>query len=98
MVIIEVVYATKDQQTIVQLTLPQGSSARDAVVQSGLAEKFNDIDPVKTPLGIYGRPVDENAALSDGDRVEIYRPLIVDPMQARRLRAEAQAKLKDSVK
>ena len=83
---VEVVLALPDAQTLRRLVLPRGSTARDAVVASGLAADFGK-------LGIYGKVVPPGTLLREGDRVEIYRPLRVDPKDLRRARA-AKKRLK----
>lgn len=87
---VEVVYALPGEQVVVRLALPPGASAADAVERSGLPARFPEI-AADAKLGIYGRIVPADTPLGAGDRVEIYRPLIADPKQARRRRAEAQA-------
>lgn len=84
---VEVAYAEPDCQAIVSLRLPAGASAGDAVQRSGLLERFPGIPWPGAPIGIFGKPVAPSASLAEGDRVEIYRPLRVDPKEARRLRA-----------
>lgn len=84
---VEVVYARPDDQRLVALELPAGSRAIDAVRASGLAEAFPEIDPATAPLGVFGRACPHGRVLRPGDRVEIHRPLQVDPKEARRLRA-----------
>jgi putative ubiquitin-RnfH superfamily antitoxin RatB of RatAB toxin-antitoxin module len=84
---IEVAYAEPDRQVIVALHVPAGISACEAVQRSGLLERFPGIDSRKLIIGVFGNPVSPRAPLGDGDRVEIYRPLQVDPKEARRLRA-----------
>jgi len=88
---VEVVYATAKQQKVIELTLSESSTVRDAVVQSALGDSYPEIELGKTPVGIFGEKVGYDTVLQHGDRVEIYRPLIVDPMEARRLRARKQA-------
>ena len=88
---VEVAYAEPDSQIIVSLTLPAGTSAGEAVERSGLLDRF----PIEWPgadIGVFGRPVTPGTALDDGDRVEIYRPLTIDPRSARRLRAARAGK------
>ena len=80
---IEVVYALPDRVVVVPLRLPPGSTAADALQASGLLQEV----PGAHSIGIYGRLVDPGEALADGDRVEIYRPLVLDPKEARRRRA-----------
>jgi putative ubiquitin-RnfH superfamily antitoxin RatB of RatAB toxin-antitoxin module len=84
---VEVVYALKDRQELVTLTLPAEATAREAVERSGLTEKFPEIDLAKNRLGVFARLVKPDATLRDLDRVEIYRPLIADPKEVRKRRA-----------
>jgi len=89
---IEVVYATPDQQSIVELDVPDGTTVFEAAVQSGLANQFPDIDLETIPMGIFGVRVKTatTTILHPGDRVELYRSLLVDPKESRRTRAESQ--------
>lgn len=87
---VEVVYALPERQTVVVLTLPAGSCVADALAASGLIDRY--ALPDDCPVGIFATRVDRARPLADGDRVEIYRPLEVDPKQARRLRAAAAAR------
>lgn len=91
MINVEVVYALPSEQKVVQLSLAEKSTVSDAITASGLYARYAEIEPGKTPVGIYAERVTYDTLLRDGDRVEIYRPLEVDPMQARRLRAQSQA-------
>lgn len=91
---VEVVYATENEQKIVSLELADNVTVHDAVVSSGLQEQHREIEIGTTPVGIYGERVKYETLLHDGDRVEIYRPLLIDPMDARRLRAQSQKKPK----
>ena len=84
---IEVAYAARDCQVIVPLRVPSGTSAEEAVRQSGLMDRFPAIDPGGDDIGIFGQRVSPATLLAEGDRVEIYRPLEIDPKEARRLRA-----------
>lgn len=86
---VEVVYALPDRQAAVSLTLPHGMRVKDAIAQSGLLQRFPDIDLAQNRVGIFSRIVTLEADLNDGDRVEIYRPLTRDPKQARRELAKA---------
>ena len=89
---IRVVYATPDQQSIVELDVPDGTTVFEAAVQSGLANQFPDIDLDTIPMGIFGVRVKTatTTILHPGDRVELYRSLLVDPKESRRTRAESQ--------
>ncbi|AUH02063.1 RnfH family protein [Prodigiosinella confusarubida] len=89
---VEVVYALPDRQYLRSLTLEDGSTVEQAVVASGLLELRPDIDLSINKVGIYSRPVRLTDVLSEGDRVEIYRPLIADPKELRRQRAERAKK------
>jgi len=84
---IEVAYAERDCQVVVPLTVPRGTSAREALRRSGLLERFPAIGRREECLGVFGHPVSPCAPLEHGDRVEVYRPLEMSPKQARRLRA-----------
>ena len=81
---IEVVYATLDFQDIVQLRMQPGARAIEAFLASELSCLYPEIDNVNPPLGIFGISVEPATLLVDGDRVEIYRGLKVDPKEARR--------------
>ncbi|MBB5188930.1 MULTISPECIES: RnfH family protein [Zhongshania] len=86
---VEVAYALPDKQRIVALELPAGSTVRAAAMQSGLDKQFVELDLSSVDLGVFGKSVSkpEEQPLKNGDRVEIYRPLIVDPKEVRKQRA-----------
>lgn len=88
---VEVAYALPDKQAIIALDVPQGTSVLAAAQQSGITGKFEGIDLENAKLGIFGAVVAPGQLLKDGDRVEIYRPLIADPKEVRKARA-ARAK------
>ena len=86
---VEVCYALRDHQEIVHLKLPAGSTVQRAVEASGLLQKHPEIDIAKTnKLCVFAKLVKGDTVLRDRDRVEIYRPLIADPKDVRRKRAE----------
>ncbi|WP_145513685.1 RnfH family protein [Yersinia massiliensis] len=85
---VEVVYALPEHQYLRSISLVAGSTVEDAINASGLLELRSDIDLTKNKVGVYSRPVKLSDKLNDGDRVEIYRPLIADPKELRRQRAE----------
>ncbi|MEQ4531741.1 MAG: RnfH family protein [Mixta sp.] len=91
-VTVEVVYALPEKQYLRQVKLAEGSSVEQAIQASGLLELRHDIDLTQNKIGIYSRPVKLQDEVNDGDRVEIYRPLIADPKELRRQRAERSAK------
>lgn len=88
---VEVAYGTAERQYLVAMQLPRGATALDAVRASGLLQRCPEIDSTRLSLGIFGRRVDAGRPLNGGDRVEIYRPLTVDPKEARRRRAALRA-------
>ena len=90
---VEVVYALPDQQRVVMLALPEtGLTARAAVERSGLLDEFPDLRDRPLVLGIFGAVCAPDRPLRDRDRVEIYRPLRVDPRVQRRARAAITAR------
>jgi putative ubiquitin-RnfH superfamily antitoxin RatB of RatAB toxin-antitoxin module len=99
-IVVEVAYALADQQKLLRLHLPHGTTVRQAALQSGMQEYFPDLDLLNGPLGIFGKAVakPEERVLEEGERVEIYRPLIADPKEVRKQRAAkaAQAKANDA--
>ena len=84
---VSVVYALPAGATEIELELPAGSSVADALALSGIAAHHPDIDLAAMAVGIYGARVAPTAKLSNGDRIEIYRPLQKDPKDLRRRRA-----------
>jgi uncharacterized protein len=89
MVEIEVVYAAVDRQVLLAMAVAPGTSLRAAVQASGIAAQFPELNLADCPLGIFGKVVAdaEVRAVQAGDRIEIYRPLLADPKEVRRLRA-----------
>jgi putative ubiquitin-RnfH superfamily antitoxin RatB of RatAB toxin-antitoxin module len=86
---IEVLYALPQRQDLVKLKLPLGTTVTQAVEASGLLQKHPDIELGKrNKLGVFGKLVKGDQVLRDQDRVEIYRPLLADPKEVRRKRAE----------
>ncbi|MOA39375.1 Persistence and stress-resistance antitoxin PasI [compost metagenome] len=76
--------------------MPYGTNMREAAERSGIAGLFPDLDLATAPMGIFGKAVarPEERVLEEGERVEIYRPLIADPKEARKQRAAKVAKAK----
>lgn len=85
---VEVAYATSTQQVIRNLFVEAGTSVAEAIEQSGILEQFPDIDLSINKVGLFGELTELDASIHDGDRVEIYRPLVIDPKQARKRRAQ----------
>jgi putative ubiquitin-RnfH superfamily antitoxin RatB of RatAB toxin-antitoxin module len=85
---VEVVYALLDNQRLIALQVEEGTTVRQAIERSGIRTGFPDIRLIRGNIGIFGKPVELDALLRDGDRVEIYRPLMADPKESRRRRVK----------
>jgi len=85
---VEVVYAARGRQWIVPLQLAAGATVMQAIERSGLGLRVPDLVVDPSSIGVFGRLVEPDAPLREGDRVEIYRPLIADPKLQRRARAK----------
>ncbi|TKI06791.1 RnfH family protein [Martelella alba] len=85
---VAVAYALPERQYLRNITLPEGSTVRQAIDASGILELRGDIHLDQNQVGIFSKVVSLETTLHDGDRVEIYRPLLVDPKELRRRRAE----------
>ena len=88
---VEVAYALPEKQYLQRVTLQEGATVEEAIRASGLLKLLTDIDLTKNKVGIYSRLAKLSDIVHDGDRVEIYRPLIADPKELRRQRAEKSA-------
>jgi putative ubiquitin-RnfH superfamily antitoxin RatB of RatAB toxin-antitoxin module len=84
---VSVVYAEPERVFMVELSLPKGATVAEAVERSGIRAVRPDIAIRDDRLGILSRKASPDTTLRDGDRVEIYRPLLIDPKEARRKRA-----------
>lgn len=90
-IVVEVAYARPEAQRIVQLRVPEGTTLREAVERSGITESFPEIDLSEATFGIFGKVERKpDRVLREWDRVEIYRPLQVDPKAKRAARAKSQ--------
>ena len=89
---VEVCYALPDQQTLLSLDLPAGATVQQAIDASGVLLRHPDIDLTKQKVGVFGKVRPLDAVLADHDRVEIYRPLIVDPKVSRQRRVDKSRK------
>ncbi len=90
-IMIELVYALPNQQTLMSLHVDDGTSVEQAIVESGICQQYKEIDLAVNKVGIWNKAVKLGQKLQDGDRIEIYRPLIADPKEVRKRRA-AKAK------
>jgi putative ubiquitin-RnfH superfamily antitoxin RatB of RatAB toxin-antitoxin module len=101
MIEVEVVYALPHKQIKVSVTLSGGESALDALRLSNLQSQLPDTDLLRLEMGIYSRLLDGRSSplpadymMKHGDRLELYRPLLLDPNKARLLRAARKKKRK----
>ena len=87
---VEVVHARPEKQSLLTVEVPAGATVLEAIDRSGIREEFPGlvVDPAR--IGIFSRKASLDEVLREGDRVEIYRPLIADPKETRRKRAAAR--------
>ena len=85
---VEVAYALPQEQVVLSLSVAPETTIQQAIEQSGILNKFTDIDLSRNKLGIFGKLSKPDTVLRDRDRVEIYRSLIADPKEVRKKRAE----------
>jgi putative ubiquitin-RnfH superfamily antitoxin RatB of RatAB toxin-antitoxin module len=88
---VEVVYARQGGQTLLQVKGCPGLTAAEAIERSGILVMRPEIDLAVNKLGIFGKPIKADQSLADGDRVEIYTPLIADPKQAKKKQTASRA-------
>jgi len=81
---IELVVALPERQELASCCLPAGTLAAEAIEQSGVRQRFAEVDFSSCGIAVWGRPVEPDYRLADGDRLEILRPLAIDPRDARR--------------
>ena len=91
---VEVVYAYPERYFLKKLTLENPITIQNAIVQSGVLEKYTEIDLRQNKVGIFSRLAKLTDMVENGDRIEIYRPLVADPKEIRRKRAAEQAQAK----
>ncbi|NOT84839.1 MAG: RnfH family protein [Methylococcaceae bacterium] len=84
---VEIAYANSAAQMLVSLSVSVGSTVLQAITASGILQQFPEIDLMVNQVGIFSQPCTLHQVLQAADRVEIYRPLLHDPKQARRNRA-----------
>lgn len=87
MISITVAYATPEKQVEIALSVEESCTIELAIKRSKIIEQFPEIKLSTIAVGIFGQPVKLDSNLQDGDRIEIYRPLTIDPKEARRLKA-----------
>jgi putative ubiquitin-RnfH superfamily antitoxin RatB of RatAB toxin-antitoxin module len=84
MIKVEVMYARKEEQWLLPIELTVGSTIHDAIIKSGILEVCPEIDLIKQKVGIFSQTRNLDDKVTHGDRIEIYRPLLIDPKEARR--------------
>lgn len=87
LITIEVAYAKPEQQVIISLEMPEDTTVEQTIKASGILEQFPEIDTSDLKVGIFGNVCKLERLIREGDRIEVYRPLIHDPKDARRERA-----------
>lgn len=85
---VEVAYGTPEQQALETVSISVGVTCADAIALSGIATKFSHDELASLPFAIWGKPATAESCPRAGDRIEILRPLVIDPRDARRLLAE----------
>lgn len=83
---VSIAYATRERQVWNDLEVPADATVRQAIEISGILSEFPEIDLAKNKVGIFGDSVPLDRTLKEGDRVEIYRPLIADPKLVKKRR------------
>ena len=89
-ILVEIAYALPEEQVIISIKVPTIFNVQQAIEKSGIQKKFPSIDLSKNKVGIFGKKTTLDHLLKDKDRIEIYRPLILDPKEMRRKRAAKQ--------
>ena len=84
---VEIVYALPHEQARQKLRVPSGATIAQAIRQAGIMQRYTELAARIESVGVFGRRADLSTVLREFDRIEIYRPLIADPKQSRRIRA-----------
>ena len=87
---IELIYALPHEQKILTIEVLEDTTVEQAIKQSDVLQRYPDIDLTINKIGIFSKGCKLTDKLHDGDRIEIYRPLIIDPKEARKARAIKQ--------
>lgn len=85
---IELVYGTPSKQELLSLSVDKGCTVEKAIISSGILGMFEEIDLTINKVGVWNHTVKLDYQLNDLDRIEIYRPLLADPKEVRKRRAE----------
>ncbi|GLQ75052.1 RnfH family protein [Vibrio penaeicida] len=98
MIHVEVVYALPQEQRVITLAVEAEMTVQEIIEQSGVLDIYPEIDLAKNKVGIFSRNIKLNSTVLDRDRIEIYRPLLADPKEIRRKRAEQAKKQAEAEK
>ena len=93
-ILVEVAYAAPLRQEIIALEVDAGCSIGTAIELSGILQRFPEIDLARQHVGVFSKKRELSDTLQAGDRIEIYRPLTIDPKEARRAKAKMTARKK----
>lgn len=93
---VSVAYADPDKHVWLNVQVAQGVTVRDAIEQSGLLERFPSIDLNTQKVGIFGKLTKLDAPVNEGDRIEVYRPIIADPKKVPRRDKETETEFEES--
>lgn len=91
-ILVEVAYAKSREQLIIPVEVDIGTTAKEAIILSGILDKFKEIDLENSKVGVFGHAENPEKVLEEMDRVEIYRPITCDPKEVRRQRAKNKKK------
>lgn len=94
---VEVAYAKSDRQYVVEVYVARGSTIESVIKASGILNNCPEIDLTRQKIGIFSKPCQLIDRIKDGDRIEIYRSLIIDPKEARRTKAKRPKTLSDDL-
>ena len=86
---VEIAYGLPSRQALLVVDVPVGATVADVISASGIEAEFPDLEVDPNRVGVFGQKVSLDRTVAAGDRVEIYRPLLIDPKEARRARAES---------
>ncbi len=94
MIQVEVVYGLADEQALLSIDVPENTEIKDVILASNIIEQFPEIDLDNVKVGVFGKLAKMDQTVRERDRIEIYRPLIADPKEVRKRRAEEGKRLK----
>jgi len=93
-IMVELVYALPEEQTLLAFEIDEGATAEDVIKKSGILEQYPELDLTKNKIGLFSKLIKLDHLMREKDRIEIYRPLIADPKEIRKKRAAEGKALK----